>query len=58
MQYQGGYTIFPQFGIAVDVRNNDFLAMDVHQWHSNTEIYETEDVKNITVQSQRHIMTM
>ena len=44
-KYQGGYTIFPQFGVAVDVRNNDFLAMDVHQWHSNTEIYETEEDK-------------
>ena len=44
-KYQGGYTIFPQFGIAVDVRNNDYLAMDVHQWHSNTEIYETEEDK-------------
>ena len=44
-KYQGGYTMFPQFGIAVDVRNNDYLAMDVHQWHSNTEIYETEEDK-------------
>ena len=23
--------------------SNDFLAMDVHQWHSNTKIYETEE---------------
>ena len=44
-KYQGGYTMFPQFGIAIDVRNNDYLAMDVHQWHSNTEIYETEEDK-------------
>ena len=44
-KYQGGYTIFPQFGIAIDVRNNDYLAMDVHQWHSNTEIYETDEDK-------------
>jgi hypothetical protein len=42
-KYHGGYTVLPQFGVAVDVRNNDFLAMDVHQWHSNTEIYETEE---------------
>ena len=26
-----------QYGVAVDVRNGDFLAMDVHQWHCNTE---------------------
>jgi hypothetical protein len=44
-QYSGGYTIFPQFGVAVDVRTNDFLACDVHQWHSNTPIYETEQQK-------------
>ena len=44
-KYHGGYTVFPQFGIGVDVRTGDFLAMDVHQWHSNTEIYETEEDK-------------
>jgi hypothetical protein len=36
--YKGGYIGFPQWGIAVDVRQGDFLAMDVHQWHCNTEI--------------------
>tara|TARA_B100000214_G_C23969018_1_gene629139 strand:+ start:1829 stop:2986 length:1158 start_codon:yes stop_codon:yes gene_type:complete len=45
--YQGGYTVFPQFGIGVDVRSGDFLAMDVHQWHSNTPIFETEEDKKI-----------
>ena len=44
-KYQGGYTILPQFGIAVDVRTRDFLGMDVHQFHSNTPIYETEEDK-------------
>tara|TARA_B110000495_G_C22983116_1_gene578151 strand:+ start:92 stop:1267 length:1176 start_codon:yes stop_codon:yes gene_type:complete len=44
-KYHGGYTVFPQFGVGVDVRNGDFLAMDVHQWHSNTEIYETKEDK-------------
>lgn len=36
--YSGGFTGFYQYGIAVDVRQGDFLAMDVHQWHSNTEM--------------------
>lgn len=36
-KYNGAYTGFPQFGVAVDVRTGDFLAMDVHEWHSNTE---------------------
>jgi len=44
-KYHGGYTVFPQFGVGVDVRHGDFLAMDVHQWHSNSEMYETEDDK-------------
>ena len=44
-KYQGGYTMLPQFGIGVDVRHGDFLAMDVHQWHCNSEIYETEEDK-------------
>jgi len=44
-KYHGGYTVFPQFGVGVDVRSNDFVAMDVHQWHSNTPIYETKEDK-------------
>ena len=37
-RYEGGYTGFPQYGVAIDVRNGDFLAMDVHEWHCNTKI--------------------
>ena len=44
-KYHGGYTVFPQFGIGIDLRNKDFVAMDVHQWHSNTKIYETKEDK-------------
>jgi hypothetical protein len=44
-KYRGGYTMFPQFGVGVDVRHGDFIAMDVHQWHCNSEIYETEEDK-------------
>ena len=44
-KYHGGYTCFPQFGIGIDVRRGDFLAMDVHEWHTNTPIYETEEDK-------------
>ncbi len=44
-KYHGGYTCFPQFGIGVDVRKGDFLAMDVHEWHTNTPIYETPEDK-------------
>ena len=37
-RYNGGATGFPQFGVAIDVRHCDFLAMDVHEWHCNTKI--------------------
>ena len=37
-KYEGGYLGFPQFGVCFDVREGDFLAMDVHEWHANTEI--------------------
>ena len=36
--FEGCYTGFPQYGIAVNVRQGDFLAMDVHEWHCNTEL--------------------
>ena len=49
-KYHGGYTVFPQFGIGIDARSGDFLAMDVHQWHSNTPIYETEEDKIFNLQ--------
>jgi hypothetical protein len=39
--YTGCYTGFPQYGVCVDVRDGDFLAMDVHEWHCNTEFYPT-----------------
>ena len=44
-KYHGGYTVFPQFGVGINLRNNDFVVMDVHQWHSNTPMYETEEDK-------------
>ena len=36
--FTGGYLGFPKWGICVDVRQGDFLAMDVHEYHSNTPI--------------------
>jgi hypothetical protein len=41
--YKGAYTGFPQYGVAVDCRTGDFLAMDVHQIHGNTPIIPTDD---------------
>ena len=39
--FTGGFLGFPRWGIAVDVRQGDFLAMDVHEWHCNTEVQGT-----------------
>lgn len=52
-KYHGGFTLFPQYGIGFNVRSGDFLAMDVHQWHCNTELYETEEDKKFNKQLPR-----
>lgn len=36
--YTGCYTGFPQYGVAANTRDGDFLAMNVHEWHCNTEL--------------------
>jgi len=36
--FLGGYLGFPRWGVCVDCRQGDFLAMDVHEYHSNTPI--------------------
>ena len=36
-EYTGSYTMFPKYGIAIDCRHGDFLAMNVHEWHCNSE---------------------
>lgn len=40
-KYHGGATIFPRYGVGFNVRTGDYLAMDVHEWHCNTELHET-----------------
>lgn len=44
-KYHGGYTLFPRFKIGFDVRTGDFIAMDVHEWHTNSPMYETAEDK-------------
>jgi hypothetical protein len=44
-QYNGGSTCFPRYGVGFNVRTGDFLAMDVHEWHCNTEMVETKEQK-------------
>ena len=44
-KYHGGFTVFPQYSVGFDLRSRDFIAMDVHQWHCNTALYETDSDK-------------
>lgn len=44
-KYHGGYTMFPRYGVGFNLRTGDFIAMDVHEWHCNTEMYETKEDK-------------
>ena len=34
--YDGGFTVLPQFRVAFDLKLGDVVAFDVHQWHGNT----------------------
>jgi hypothetical protein len=42
-KYHGGETLFPRFGLGFNLRTGDFVAMDVHEWHTNAPIHETAE---------------
>jgi hypothetical protein len=44
-KYHGAITMFPRFEVGFDVRSGDFLAMDVHEWHTNSPFIETAEDK-------------
>ena len=44
-KYHGGHTLMPRFKVGFDVRTGDFLAMNVHEWHTNSPIVETAEDK-------------
>ena len=44
-KYQGGYFVLPKWKIAINMRSGDHLCADVHQYHGNTEMYESEEDK-------------
>lgn len=41
-RYRGGYFVLPQYGIAIDLRQGDHLCVDVHEYHGNTKLIESE----------------
>lgn len=36
--YSGGVFVFPEYRVAVDLKDGDLILMDAHQWHGNTPI--------------------
>jgi hypothetical protein len=42
-KYHGGETLLPQYGVGVNLRTGDFVALDVHQWHCNAPMHETKE---------------
>ena len=41
-KYKGCYLCFPKYRIAVDMRTQDVLMADVHEWHGNTPFVGVE----------------
>lgn len=37
-RYTGGIFTFPEYRVAVDLKDDDLILMDAHQWHGNTPI--------------------
>lgn len=48
-EYTGGETCFPQYGVGVDVRTNDILFMDVHEWHGNLPIHKKDNAIRLSI---------
>lgn len=39
-EIEGGHLLLPRYGVAILLRTGDFLALDVHEWHCNSEIHK------------------
>lgn len=49
-KYSGGYLVFPQYRVGIDMKDGDVLLMDVHSWHGNTPLHlEDEEAERISV---------
>ena len=54
---RGGYFLLPQWGVAIDIDNDDLLLVDVHQWHGNAPLDLDEGALRISfVMYYRHKM--
>lgn len=51
-KYKGGITGFPKYGVAIDLREGDFLGMNVHELHGNEPIIPiTKDAERLSIVS-------
>jgi hypothetical protein len=55
--YKGGYLGFPQYKVCVDIRQGDFIAMNVHEWHCNTPITSGCVVSNNNIKNSEKSKT-
>lgn len=37
-EYTGGRLMFPEYRVAVDLKQGDLILMDAHEWHANEDI--------------------
>jgi 2-oxoglutarate-Fe(II)-dependent dioxygenase family protein len=42
-QFDGLYTVFPQFRVAVSMRTGGICLADVHEWHGNSPVTNTRE---------------
>ena len=54
-QYNGGLFTIPRFGIGVNLREGDILIADVHQYHSNTELWTTPEQDEYNIKKGKTI---
>lgn len=48
-QYRGGYLTFPEYRVAVDMKDGDVILFDAHEWHGNTEMTDrSEDAVRVS----------
>lgn len=47
-EWSGCYLGYPQYGVCLDIEDGDFLLMDPHQYHGNTEFINEEKADRLS----------
>lgn len=53
----GGYILFPQYKIGIKSGDRDFLIMDVHEYHTNTEIKGRGNRFSYVIYLREHLLS-